>query len=152
MEQTVLHGAPGATAAADGLPAPVNIAEASLQAANLPASREVMLPNGTTALVKRLSWLQFESLWSELAGVLAALAAADEDGAANELAQQLSGAPACALRLASLAGGYAEAELARWDFASVLALAGAALELNFTESAGVRSFFGALARLAQAGA
>ena len=130
---------------------PVNITEASQAAANLNQQREVSLPGGKAAVVKRLSWLQFETLWVDLAGLLAALAAAGEAPSDEELLGQLAGAPACALKLASLSGGYAEAELARWDFDSVLVLAAEALLLNFVDGAGVRSFFGALARLAQAG-
>jgi hypothetical protein len=151
MEQMTEQHVAQATVATGALTAPENIAEASMQAASLAASRELTLPNGKSAFVKRLSWLQFESLWTDLAGLLAALAAAGEAPADEEVMAQLSSAPACALRLASLSGGQAETELARWDFESVLALAAAALELNFVESAGVRSFFAALARLAQAG-
>lgn len=130
---------------------PVNIAEASRQAAKLSASRDVSLPDGRAATVKRLSWMQFEMLWVELAGLLSALAAISDNASDEELLGQLTSVPACALRLASLSAGYSEADLARWDFDSVLIVAAAALELNFVEGAGVRSFFGALARLAQAG-
>jgi hypothetical protein len=130
---------------------PQNFGEASAAAANLPAERELTLPSGKPVVVKRLSWLQFETLWVDLAGLLAALAAAGDAPSDEELLGRLAGAPACALKLASLAGGFGEAELARWDFDSVLALAAAALQLNFVDGAGVRSFFGALARLAQAG-
>ncbi len=130
---------------------PVNYGQASVMAASLPHQREVQLPDGTIAIVKRLSWMQFEMLWVELAGLLAALAAAGEAASDEELLGRLAGAPACALRLASLSAGHSEADLARWDFDSVLSLAGAALQLNFLDGAGVRSFFGALAKLAQAG-
>ena len=55
------------------------------------------------------------------------------------------GAPAFVLKLASLSTGVAEAELSGCCFDDVLAVAAAALKLNFIDSAGVRGFFAALA-------
>jgi hypothetical protein len=45
------------------------------------------------------------------------------------------------LKLTQQATGIAEAELAQWHFDDVLLLAAEAIRLNFTEPAGLRSFF-----------
>ena len=61
---------------------------------------------------------------------------------------ELAQAPALTLKLVSLTTELAESELARLCFDDVLALAAAALELNFVQGAGIRRFFTALSALA----
>jgi len=133
-----------------------NITDASAAVAALPGSVSVELAGGRSVTVRRLSWIQFELLWSELAALLSQLANLDPSSAAlqptggallaaDDLAARLSGAPAFVLKLASLSAGQPEAELSGWGFSDVLAVAAAALRLNFVDSAGVRDFFAVLA-------
>lgn len=133
-----------------------NIVEVSTAVSTLPGNVEVELAGGRSVTVRRLSWIQFELLWGELATLLSQLANLDPSSAilqptggalpaADDLAARLSGAPAFVLRLASLSAGQPEAELSGWGFDDVLAVAAAALRLSFIESAGVRDFFAALA-------
>jgi hypothetical protein len=127
-----------------------NITAASAATAALPAHMDVELPGGTVVRVARLSWLKFEAVWSELAGLLAGLALAPEASEPQQLAQALSGAPAFVLSLCALCTPLGEAELAALPYDHVLALAAAALKLNFIGSAGVRGFFTAVGQLPQA--
>ncbi len=130
---------------------PSTITEASAAVAVLPDSCPVTLSGGRQLQVCRLSWLKFEAVWAELAGLLGALLAAGEDAGEEELAARLSGAPAAVLRLVCLSTGTAEGDAASWPFDDVLAVGAAAMRLNFTDSAGIRSFFAALGSLAAAG-
>jgi hypothetical protein len=57
---------------------------------------------------------------------------------------QLASAPALLLTLAQLTTGMPEAQLGALPLDDVLAIAGAAVQLNFTSSAGLRDFFAAL--------
>jgi hypothetical protein len=132
-------------------PSPVDIAGASKAVANLPLHVEVPLSNGARASVSRLSWLKFESVWADLAGLLAALAGTAENAGEEELLASLGSAPQTVLKLAVLASGESERELAGWPFDDVLAISAAALRLNFIDSAGVRDFSCALGRLAELG-
>jgi hypothetical protein len=137
---------------------PTTFRAASTQAAAIPDTLRVELSSGGTALVCRLSWLQFEALWSELAQLFAALAdpaepaAGRSDGddrpaASPTVEGVLAAAPQCVLKLAALSLRLAEAELAQWPPCDVLAVAAASLELNFIRPAGVRDFFASVARL-----
>ncbi|MCH7472195.1 hypothetical protein IIA79_04505 [bacterium] len=123
---------------------PDNIVDASEAVANLPQSVQASLANGGTVTVSRLSWVKFESVWGELAVLLGAFLAGDGQPTPEALARQLAGAPAFVLKFCSMCTGVAETDLACWHFDDVLAVAAAGLRLNFTESAGVRDFFGAL--------
>lgn len=122
-----------------------NIHEASAAALLLPQSSAVLLSDGQSVTLQRLSWLHFETLWQELAGMLAPLL--DGGAAAEEITQALLGAPACLLRLCSLSSGISETELAARPADDVLALSAAAVELNFVQGAGLRSFFAVAAQL-----
>jgi hypothetical protein len=53
---------------------PTSFSVASAQAAAIPESIAVVLSTGASATVHRLSWLQFEALWGDMACVLGALA------------------------------------------------------------------------------
>jgi len=128
---------------------PKDIVEASAAVASLPGEATVAISSGEHVTVRRLSWLQFEVAWADLAILLSALLAAGEDAPAEELLAQLTGAPATVLKLASLSSRLGESELAQWHFADVLSVAAAAIQLNFVDSAGVRSFFSALGKLTQ---
>ncbi|MCC7477043.1 hypothetical protein IT575_01175 [bacterium] len=123
-----------------------SIHEASAAALLLPQSIEVLLSDGRQVSLRRLSWLHFEALWQELAGLLAPLL---EGGSADraELTQALLAAPACLLRLCSLGSGIPESELAQRSADDVLALSAASIELNFIQGAGLRSFFASAAQL-----
>jgi len=124
------------------------IAEVSDAVMQLDQSRTVRLGSGRRLEVSRLNWLQFEAVWPELAGVLGALACTGEDAGSQELIDRLLGAPACLLKLVVLGTELTEEEASRLDFDDVLLIAAALVELNFVETAGVRSFFTALGRLA----
>lgn len=128
---------------------PKDIVEASAVVADLPAEVTVAVSTGIVITVRRLSWLQFEAAWADLAILLSALLAAGEDAPAEELLAQLSGAPTAVLKLASLSSGLSDTELAQWHFADVLSVAAAAIQLNFVDSAGVRGFFSVLGKLIQ---
>jgi hypothetical protein len=128
---------------------PKDIVEASAAVTSLPDEAAVAISSGERVAVRRLSWLQFEVAWADLAILLSALLAAGEDAPAEELLAQLTGAPAVVLKLASLSSGLSETELAQWHFADVLSVAAAAIQLNFVDSAGVRGFFSALGKLTQ---
>jgi len=128
-----------------------DIAAASAAVARLPETRAVELSDGRRVNVHRLSWLDFEAVWTDWAGLLSALLAAGDDADEQELLGRLAGAPQAVLRLAAQCTRMTDAELARWPLADVLAVAAAALRLNFIDSAGVRDFFGALGGLAGAG-
>ena len=132
-------------------PSPVDIAGASKAAANLLLHVEVPLSNGARVSVSRLSWLKFEAVWADLANLLAALAGTSNEANDEELIASLSSAPQVVLKLALLTSGKSEQELAQWHFDDVLAVAAAALRLNFIDSAGVRDFSTALGRLAELG-
>lgn len=127
---------------------PNNINQASAQVAQLPTSQEVKLSGNKAAVVKRLSWIQFEALWAELASLFAAVLGNGENLDTEQLAAELSSAPAFVLKLAALASSTPEAELASWNFDDVLAVGAAAIELNFNQPKGVRDFFCAAAKLA----
>jgi hypothetical protein len=130
---------------------PQNITEASAAVAALPGEAEILLSGGERLLVKRLSWLKFELVWDEIAGLLAGLLAAGEDAGGDELVARLSGAPAAVLKLVSVSTGLTEGEVARWPVGDVLSAAATAIKLNFVDSAVVRGFFSALSRLAEMG-
>jgi hypothetical protein len=121
---------------------PTDITSVSRQIAALEASRRLELPGGNSVEIRRLSWLQFEQLWADLAGLLAALL--DEAQGEEAVAQRLLSAPALVLRLSSLSSGIADSELAAWPYDELLSLAAAALHFNFIETAGLRDFFAAL--------
>lgn len=146
------------------MPTPTTFHAASAQAAAIPDTLRVELSSGGTALVCRLSWLQFEALWSELAQLFASLArdpvgppagrsegeyrpAAGPTAPEDAVASALAAAPQAVLRLAALSTRLPEAELAQWPPCDVLAIAAASLELNFIQPAGVRDFFASVARL-----
>lgn len=112
----------------------------------LPASAIVKTGAGEFTL-KRLSWLAFEALSAELLTALGPLLVSAEP-APDTIAAQLAGAPGLVLKLVSLASGLEEDELSRMDCDDVLALATAAIRLNFTAGAGLRAFFTELAALA----
>lgn len=149
---------------------------ASAQAAAIPDTLRVALSSGGQAEVCRLSWLQFEALWSELAALLSSVAGAEDQplrhrdtekqerkeeaghpvsssvsqclsGEDSALVAALSSAPQLILRLAALSLRLPEETLAGWPPCDVLAVAGVALELNFIKPAGVRDFFASVARL-----
>ncbi len=88
-----------------------NITAASAATALLPAGKEVQLPDGVKVRVARLSWLQFEAVWSELSGLLAGVAAAPDSADPQQLAHALSGAPAFVLNLCALTTPLGESEL-----------------------------------------
>ena len=125
-----------------------NIVAVSSAVARLPLSAVCELSGGREIAIHRLTWLQFEALWSELAELLGALLAMRDDVPSEELAGRLAGAPAFVLKLSCLSSGLAEAELAGWAYDDVLALSAAALRLSFSDSAGLRDFFSALAAVA----
>lgn len=139
-----------------------NIHEASAATLLLPQSLAVMLSGGRSVTITRLSWLQFEAVWQRIASIAAAVlsaeatpagltsAAAPDSGesAAERLGQALAAAPACVLSLVVLCSGISEPEAAALPADDVLALGAAALELNFNQGAGLRSFFAAAAQLA----
>jgi hypothetical protein len=141
---------------------PTSFFAASAQAAAIPEFIEIALSSGAGVAIHRLSWLQFEALWSELAQMLGALAevpvgvelappspqAAAQGGASSAPTQSaLLAAPQLVLRLASQCLRLPESDVARWPPADVLACAAAGLELNFIAPAGVRDFFAAVGRL-----
>lgn len=127
---------------------PNNVNEASAQVAAMPTSREVKLAAGKTAVVHRLSWIQFEALWLELASIIAAVMGSGDELDSEQLAAELAQAPAFVLKLTALSTSLPEPELASWNFDDVLAVCAAAIELNFNEPKGVRDFFCAAAKLA----
>ena len=114
----------------------------------MPSSQEVKLSATKTVVVKRLSWIQFEALWGELASLFAALLGSGEELDLEQLATELASAPAFVLKLTALSTSTAETELAAWNFDDVLAVAAAAIELNFNQPKGLRDFFCAAAKLA----
>jgi hypothetical protein len=133
-----------------------NIHQASAATMLLPQSCEVILSGGNMLTVKRLSWIHFELLWNELAGLLAPLllgsantdSSASGSGGSGQFGEQLVAAPGCVLRLVSLCSGLSDSELAAMSCDDVLALGAAALDLNFVQGAGIRSFFAVLGQLA----
>jgi hypothetical protein len=141
------------------MPTPTTFHAASAQAAAIPDSMRVELSSGGTAQVLRLSWLQFEALWSELAVLFAALTDSSATVPGRESPQHasteahatiesaLSSAPHFVLKLAALSTRLPETELAQWPPCDVLAIAAASLELNFIQPVGIRAFFASVARL-----
>jgi hypothetical protein len=123
------------------------IAAASSAAAALAQSRSVRLAGGRAVDVRRLSWLQFEAAWAEIAPLIGALAALPEQPGAEQLAGAFADAPSLVLRLCALSTGLAEPELAGLSLDDVLMLSAAMVQLNFVEGAGVRDFFAALLAL-----
>jgi len=121
---------------------------ASKAVANLPSSIQARVSRGKLVTVSRMSWLKFEAVWADLSGLLAILAGAAEDAGEEEMLASLAAAPQVVLKLAALSSGTSEQELADWPFDDVLAVAAAALKLNFIDSAGVRDFSSALGKLA----
>ena len=128
-----------------------NIVAASSEAASLSNQRTVQLPGGRSVTIHRLSWIEFEALWTELSALVAALLALDENAALEGIGDQLNMAPSFVLKLASISARCSEKELSAWYFDDVLTVAGAALQLSFAEGAGVRSFFTALSELSGVG-
>ena len=128
-----------------------NIAGVSAAVAAMPTEQRVLLSDGREVTVGRLSWLQFEALWQELAPLLAALIAAGETPDPSALTAQLAQAPPVVVSLCLLTAPLSEPELVALPYGDVLSVAAAALRLNFAEGAGVRSFFGVLGRLANPG-
>lgn len=126
-----------------------NIEEASRETASLPGKRTVKLTDGQDVVVWRLSWLKFEALWGELSSLLATLLAEGAEADAARMASELAGAPQFIVKLVSLSTNLPDTELARWGFDDVLAVGAEALQLNFVESSGVRSFFTALSAITQ---
>ena len=122
------------------------IADVSSAIHALPSGAAVRTGSGEFAL-KRLSWLAFEALSGELLETLGPLLTAAEP-TPDTIAAQLAGAPGLVLKLVSLSSGLSEDKLSRMDCDDVLALASAAIRLNFTEGAGLRAFFTELAVLA----
>jgi hypothetical protein len=114
----------------------------------LPATIGVEVGSGRTVTVARLSWLKFEAVWADLSGLLAVLAGTPEEAGEDELLAGLAAAPQVVLKLVELSSGVGEQELADWPYDDVLAVAAAAIRLNFIDSAGVRDFSGALGELA----
>lgn len=135
----------------NSIPSPVDVAGASQVTANLPQSVQVHVSHGGQVTVRRLSWLKFEAVWADLAGLLAALSGTADEAGEEELMTSLSSAPQVILKLVMLCCSENEQQLARWPFDDVLAVAGAALRLNFIDSAGVRDFSSALGGLAELG-
>lgn len=131
--------------------AEAQVADVSAAVANLPTSVDVELSGGRRVTVTRLSWLKFEAVWAELAGLLAALAGTAADAGDDELLASLHNAPAVILKLVAACTELSEQVLADWQFDDVLAVAAAAMRLNFIDSAGVRDFSGALGGLAKLG-
>ena len=127
---------------------PTNIVEASAAATSLQPARNVTLSDGSVCEVGRLSWIRFEAVWTDLAGMLNALAQVDAEAGTDELLAALAGTPAALAKLAALSTDRTETELAGLPFDDVLAISAAAINLNFVDSAGVRSFFFALGGLA----
>ncbi len=127
---------------------PNNINQASAQVAAMPSSLEVRLPGNKTVVVSRLSWIQFEALWTELAALFATVLSSGDELDTDQMAAELSGAPAFVLKLTALSTSTSETELAGWNFDDVLAVCAAAIELNFNQPKGVRDFFCAAAKLA----
>jgi hypothetical protein len=124
------------------------IHDASRAAATAPRSIEVELSGGRRRTVRRLNWLQFSALWPAVAALISELTAGGGDNTeASGTGERLSGIPAFLSRLAVLAGDIDERELDGFDLDDVLAVAAAALELNFVSGAGVRRFFGAASHL-----
>lgn len=128
---------------------PTNIVEASAAAINLPAARMVTLSDGRACSIQRLSWIKFEVVWTDLAGLLNALAQVSADAGSEELLGALAGTPSALLKLVVLSTDLTEPAAAGLPFDDVLALGAAAINLNFVDSAGVRSFFSALGGLAE---
>lgn len=126
----------------------MDVIEASRVAANLPDHIQVDVSRERQVIVSRLSWLKFEAVWADLTGLLALLAGTAEDAGEEELLASLASAPQVVLKLAELTSGISERELADWAFDDVLAVAAAAITLNFIDSAGVRDFSSALGKLA----
>ncbi|MEZ5336856.1 MAG: hypothetical protein R3F46_01200 [bacterium] len=120
--------------------------QASQAVLGLPALRSLRLANGRQLQLRRLDWLGFELLWQEFCQLLGSLAPEQPDDG-EELLARLGSAPQLVLKLATLSSGISESELAEWEHGLVLELATAALEFNFIETAGLRDFSGALARL-----
>jgi hypothetical protein len=131
-----------------GSAVPTDIIEASRAAANLPDHIKLDVSRERQVIVSRLSWLKFEAVWADLAGLLAVLAGTAEDAGEEELLASLASAPQVVLKLAELTSGISERELADWPFDDVLVVAAAAIKLNFIDSAGVRDFSSALGKLA----
>jgi len=127
---------------------PKDIMEASTQVAALPPSKIVTLPDGRHVEVCRLNWLQFESVWIEVAGLLTSLLAADADATEESVAAELNSAPSLVLKFAGLCTGISEEELSGWQFDFVLAVAAEAMQLNFIDSKGLRDFFSAASKVA----
>lgn len=127
-----------------------SISAASAATAQLPTQRQVQLPDGQALHVKRLSWLQFEAVWEELAGVVGAVAGMPDNATPEQFAQALSGAPSLMLRLCVLSTELTEAGLAALPYDSVLAIAAEVLALNFIDSAEVRRFFAVVGGLPSA--
>jgi hypothetical protein len=71
----------------------------------------------------------------------------DSRTADDGLPAALAAAPQLVLRLAAFSLGETELELADWPPCDVLAVAGAALDINFIQPAGVRAFFSSVAQL-----
>ncbi len=124
-----------------------DMAGASAAVARLPETLEVELGSGHRVKAGRLSWLQFEVLWPELAGLLTTLLRAVDGEGADGLPEVLAGAPACVLRLVTLGSDLAEGEAAELPFDDVLAVAAAVVELNFVNTRGIHGFFAAVGRL-----
>jgi hypothetical protein len=124
-----------------------SISAASAATAQLPVMKPVQLPDGQVLHVKRLSWLQFEAVWAELAGMLGAVASTPENAAPEQFAQALSGVPGLMLKLCTLCTEMNDAGLAALPYDAVLAIAAEAIALNFLDSAGVRRFFAVACQL-----
>jgi len=127
---------------------PTNIVDASRETVALPDCRSVALPGGRQVNVHRLNWLQFELLWTEVAALLALLAQDNSAEGDAQLAAQLASTPQFVLKLVQQSTGLGEQELAQWRYDDVLAVAAEAIRLNFTDSAGLRSFFLSASELA----
>ena len=129
---------------------PKSIVDASRQTANLPLSMTVNLSSGQSVAVRRLNWIEFEALWSELADILGGLLSGNQAVTAEALTARLAAAPAFVLKLVGLTTSLDEGELARLPFNEVLDLAATGLQINFVLPSGVRDFFGALAEATEA--
>ncbi len=128
---------------------PANIIEASREAANLEQNCKCILADGKTILIRRLNWLEFEAVWSELSPLLASLLTAEGGTAPDQLAGELASAPAAVLKLAGYSSGLGEQELSAWHYDDVLTVAAASLRFSFISSKGLQDFFLMLADLGQ---
>ncbi len=105
----------------------------------------VVLLDGRTVSVGKMSWLQFDAMLAAVGGILATLAMQQMDATGDlyeSIVSKLASVPAVLVELVALTTGLSQDEVKQFTYyEDVLALANAAITVNFIDTRHLRDFF-----------